>query len=313
MRFIVTLFLLVSVSSFSWAKPIQDYPATKIAANTYVIHGPREYPNEKNQGFMNNPGFVVTKIGVVVVDPGSSLYTGQMLLRQVRKVTDKPVTHVLSTHVHGDHWLGNDAIARVFPGAEFMGHPKMISQAKNGQDKQWLDMMERLTKGATRGTKAVIPAKAIDDAYQFSTGGITFKIYAPAKAHSGTDIMIYAVEESVLFGGDNILNKRIARMDDATFRGSINACDVALKINAKQYVPGHGPTGDAKIVRQFRKYLATLYQQVSKFYDQGMTDFEMKPKVVAQLKEYHNWNGFDVEVGRHINLAMLEVEAAMFE
>ena len=313
MRVVVVLFLLVSITSHALAKSIPDYPATKITANTYVIHGPMEYPNEKNLGFINNPGFIITNSGVVVVDPGSSLYTGQMVLRQIRKITDKPVTHVLNTHVHGDHWLGNDAFARVFPKAVFMGHPKMITQAQNGEDKQWMNMMDRLTKGATKGTKAVIPGKAVDNAYQFKTGGMTFKIYAPGKAHSGTDIMIHVVEESVVFGGDNILNGRIARMDDATFRGNINACDVAIKINAKHYVPGHGLTSDVTMVASFKNYLATLYQHVGKLYEQGMSDFEMKPKVVARLKDFHKWSGFDVEVGRHINLAMLEVEAAMFE
>ncbi|MEJ2142689.1 MAG: MBL fold metallo-hydrolase [Gammaproteobacteria bacterium] len=313
MRFLIAILSLVSIPGFSWAVPIADYPAQQITDHTYVIHGPLEYPNEKNGGFMNNPGFVITSNGVVVIDPGSSVYTGQMVLRQIRKVTNKPVTHILNTHVHGDHWLGNQAFADVFPKAVIMAHPKMITQAKNGEDKQWLTMMERLTRGATKGTRAIIPNMAVDDAYQFKAGGITFKIYAPGKAHSGTDIMIHVVEESVVFGGDNILNGRIARMDDATFRGNINACDVAMKIKAKHYVPGHGLTGDSKMVGRFKKYLVTLYIEVGKLYEQGMSDFEMKPKVVASLNDFHDWNGFNVEVGRHINLAMLEVEAAMFE
>jgi glyoxylase-like metal-dependent hydrolase (beta-lactamase superfamily II) len=312
MRSILVVLSLL-VANFTLATEIPDYPAKKIAANTYIIHGPMEYPNEKNLGFMNNPGFVITQTGVVVVDPGSSLYAGKMVLRQIRKITNKPVTHVLNTHVHGDHWLGNQAFAEAFPKAVIMAHPKMIAHAKNGAAKQWVNMMERLTKGATKGTRAVIPGKAVDDAHQFKTGGMTFKIYAPGKAHSGTDIMIHAVEESVVFLGDNVLNGRIARMDDATFRGSVNACDVAINIAAKNYVPGHGQSSDVKMVGQYKNYLATLYQQVAHYYEQGMADFEMKPKVIARLKTFQNWNGFDEEVGRHLNLAMLEVEAAMFE
>ena len=67
------------------------------------------------------------------------------------------------------------------------------------------------------------------------------------------------------------------------------------------------------MVTNFRDYLATIYKQVGFYYEQGMSDFEMKPKVIAKLKNYQKWSGFDVEVGRHINLAMLEIEAAMFE
>ena len=125
--------------------------------------------------------------------------------------------------------------------------------------------------------------------------------------------MIYIVEDNVLITGDNVTHKRIARMDDATFRGNINACDVAIKLGVKVYVPGHGPTGDVRIVKQFRTYLATLYETVKDLADQGMTDFEMKPKVVAKLKAYQNWNGFADQVGKHISLAMLEIEKAGFE
>ncbi|MDH5178376.1 MAG: MBL fold metallo-hydrolase [Gammaproteobacteria bacterium] len=305
--------LLVLNSNFLAAKELPDYKADKIAADTYVIHGPAGMPSPQNQGFMNNPVFVLTSEGVVVIDPGSSLYTGRMVLRQIRKLTDRPVTHVLSTHIHGDHWLGNQAFKDLFPKAVFMAHPNMITQAKAGADKQWLDLMSTLTKGATDGTTAVIPDIEVDEAASFKTGGKTFRILAPKRAHSGTDIMVHIVEENVLALGDNVFHKRIGRMDDATFRGNINACDVAIKLGVKVYVPGHGPTGDVKVVKKFRTYLSTLYETVKVLLDEGMSDYEMKPKVVAKLKAYHQWNGFHDQVGKHVSLAMLEAEKAGFE
>lgn len=302
--------VLFSVSSF--AQEIPDYPVQKVAAHTYVIHGPAETPSPENKGFMNNPVFILTNNGVVVIDPGSSLYTGRMVLRQIRKLTDKPVTHVLNTHVHGDHWLGNQAFSDVFPEAVLMAHPDMIVQAKAGADKQWLKMMSALTKGATDGTRAVIPSKVVDEADSFKTGGMTFRILAPKQAHSGTDIMIHVVEDDVLVLGDNVTHQRIARMDDATFRGNINACDVAMNLGVKVYIPGHGPSGDVQIVKKFRHYLSTIYETVRHLVAEGVSDYEMKPKVVARLKPYHNWNGFKNQIGKHVSLAMLEAEAAEF-
>jgi len=300
-------------SHATFANEIPDYPVDKIATNTYVIHGPLEYPNKKNQGFMNNPGFVITNNGVVVIDPGSSLYTGKLLLRAIKKITSKPVTHVLNTHIHGDHWLGNQAFSEAYPKAILMAHPAMIAKAKAGDAAMWIKAMEDLTHGATKGTIAVIPDNVIDEAFVLKTGGFSFKIFAPSDAHSKSDIMIQVIEESVLFLGDNVLYKRIPRMDDGTFRGNINACDVAIKIAAKKYIPGHGPSDGVDIVHQYKDYLSTLYQKVAHYYDEGLTDFEMKPKVVAHLEKFQNWNGFTEEVGRHINLAMLEAEAASFE
>lgn len=308
------LFLLLTLSSFlTNASELPDYKADKISTNTYVIHGPLEIPNEKNKGFMNNPGFVITRTGVVVIDPGSSVYSGKMVLRQIRKLTQKPVTHVFDTHIHGDHWLGNQAFAEAFPKAVLMAHPDMITNAKKSEAAKWVSMMDRLTKGATKGTKAVIPDKAIGDSFVLKTGGVTFKIYAPAKAHSKTDIMIHVLEDSVLFLGDNVLNGRLPSMGDATFRGNVKACDVAISIPAKHFVPGHGQTSDVTIVKQFKKYVNTVYTQAAHYYDEGLSDFEMKPQVVNKLKAFHHWTNFEDEIGHHISLAVLEAERAAFE
>jgi glyoxylase-like metal-dependent hydrolase (beta-lactamase superfamily II) len=138
---------------------------------------------------------------------------------------------------------------------------------------------------------------------------LTFKIYAPEKAHSGNDIMIEVVEEKVLFLGDNVLARRIGRLDDATFVGSIAACERAEKVPARVFVPGHGKTGGKAIVTAYKDYLKALFAAVQKEYDNGKADYEMKDAVRAQLKPWHGWHGFDDHLGKHISLAYLEVEA----
>jgi glyoxylase-like metal-dependent hydrolase (beta-lactamase superfamily II) len=234
-----------------------------------------------------------------------------MVLKQVRKVTSKPITHVLNTHVHGDHWLGNQAVREAYPDVVLMAHPEMISRV-GGAAEQWVTLMARLSGGFTEGTKAVIPTVAISDGEELKTGGMTFRIYAPPDAHSQTDIMIHVVEDSVLFGGDNFLFERLARLDDATFKGSIEACRVAARLKTKYYVPGHGPTGGVEIVQAYENYLATLYAEVKRHYDAGKSDFEMKDAVVAKLKPYHHWVHFEDVIGKHISLAFLEIERASF-
>lgn len=308
LTFLLIMLISVSVS----AEEIKPYPLKKIANNTYVIHGPLEYPNKTNKGFMNNPGFVITKTGVVVIDPGSSVQVGRMVLNHIRNITKKPVTHVLNTHIHGDHWLGNHAFAEAFPKVTIMAHPDMIKRAKAGGAEQWVSMMSQLTEGASNGTRAVIPGKIVDDKQVLKTGGMQFRIYAPKEAHSFTDIMIEVVEESVVFLGDNVLYKRLPRMNDGTFTGNVKACKIAIDIGAKTYVPGHGNSGGKEIIVPFMNYLKTVYSEVGKNYEAGMTDFEMKPKVVSKLQKYAKWSGFHEEVGKHISLAVLEYEKNSF-
>ncbi len=307
---LLLLLALSALPAFA-ADRVQDYPARQISPRTYVIHGPLGYPSVKNQGFMNNPAFVVTGHGVVVIDPGSSLQAGRMVLEQIRRITAKPVTHVISTHVHGDHWLGNHAMIETFPDARLIGHPDMIERARHGVAAEWLELMERATGGFTAGTRAEIPTQPAAAGAVLAIDGLTFKVHAPGKAHSDTDIMIEFVEDSVLFGGDNLLHQRLGRLNDGTFRGGIAALDHAAALALKHYVPGHGPSGGGEIVQGYRNYLATLYDETRRLYEKGLADYEMKEEIVAKLSAYRDWANFEDEVGRHISLAVLEIEASL--
>jgi glyoxylase-like metal-dependent hydrolase (beta-lactamase superfamily II) len=288
---------------------VRDHAAERVAARTWVIHGPLGDPSVENQGFMNNPAFVITGGGVVVIDPGSSVQAGRMVLRQIRKLTDKPVTHVLNTHVHGDHWFGNQAMHEAFPQAQIMAHPLMIEAAHGGQASRWLELMDRLTQGFTLGTRAVIPTVPVIEDQRLNIGNVTFHILAPPKAHSGTDIMIHVVEEDVLFLGDNVMSGRLGGMNDGTFRGNIAACDRALAVPVKHFVPGHGRTAGPEIVTTYRGYLSTLFETARVQYDQGKQDYEMKDALREKLARYTGWVGFDLNFGRHISVAVLEIEA----
>ncbi|MGB5258944.1 MAG: MBL fold metallo-hydrolase [Gammaproteobacteria bacterium] len=309
----ITSFLF-AVSQAAWGvDAVPDYPAQQLSDHVWVIHGPTELPNPGNKGFMNNPAFVVTSAGVVVIDPGSTLETGRMVLRQIKKVTEKPVTHVFASHIHGDHWLGNQAIRETHPAARFYAHPVMIKQANAGDAESWVAIMEQLTGGASKGTEAVIPDQPLTDGQEIRVGDVTFRVYLADWAHTKTDAMVEVVEDSLLATGDNALYKRIGRMDDGSFRGNLAACEQALDMNLKHYIPGHGPAGGAEVIKPFCTYLKTLYDKVAALYEEGLSDFEMKDAVIESLPEYQDWSGFSDEVGKHISLALLEIEQAEFE
>ncbi|HEY9052759.1 MAG TPA: hypothetical protein VIQ03_14505 [Gammaproteobacteria bacterium] len=78
-------------------------------------------------------------------------------------------------------------------------------------------------------------------------------------------------------------------------------------------MPGHGPTGDVNIVKEQKRYLDILYSEAGKYYEEGLSDFEMKDQIVEKLADFHDWNGFEEQVGKHISLAILEIERAAFQ
>jgi glyoxylase-like metal-dependent hydrolase (beta-lactamase superfamily II) len=287
---------------------VRAYPAQKVHADTYVIHGPQGVPSVENQSFMNNPAWVITADGVVLIDPGSSVQVGRMVVAQLRKTTTKPVTHVFNTHVHGDHWLGNQAVLEAWPKATIIGHPDMIRKAKDGADAFWIQLMSDMTKGYTNGTRAEIPTVEAADGQEFRIGGKTFRIHASTDAHSKTDLMIEMVEDRILFTGDNVLSRQVMSLRDGTFKGVMKETERALAINAKLYIPGHGKTGDRKLVEEQKVWFDTLMLEVRRMYEEGKSDFEMKPVIAEKLKAFKHWAEWEPNLGPQISLAILEIE-----
>lgn len=292
---------------------LPDYPADQVAPGLYVIHGPVGYPSPENQGFMNNPAFLITNDGVIVVDPGSSVQTGEMVLRQIRKVTDKPLIAVFNTHVHGDHWLGNQAMRAQAPDVPIYGHPNMIEKVKKGAGQEWVQRMMNATNGATEGTDVQGPTQAMSGGDSISVGDLTFKAHYYPHVHTTTDLMIEVPERGILFLGDNACNHRIVRMDDGSFLGSVEALDgIKEASDAQVLIPGHGQTGGWEIVDDYRDYLGGLYESVAELYEAGISDFDMKPQVADRLSRFKDWPGFEEELGKHISLAYLEAETNAF-
>jgi glyoxylase-like metal-dependent hydrolase (beta-lactamase superfamily II) len=308
----IALLMSTAYADTNKAAAIPDYAADKLSNTVWVIHGPTELPNPKNQGFMNNPGIVLTSNGVVIVDPGSSLQTGEMVLRVLKTISDKPVVAVFNTHVHGDHWLGNQAMLAAYPKAKIYAHPEMITEAKAGAADEWIKLMQSMTKGATGGTVAVLPNTEVNAADIITIGDTHFRIYHNAQAHTRTDIMIEVVEQKLMFLGDNVTYKRIPRMVDGNFKGSFEAIDMALASKAKFWVPGHGPSGDVSVVHAYRDYLNGVYSAAKLAFDTNLDSSEVRAMAEKNTIAFKDWSGYKDEIGRHGVQAYAEIEAAEF-
>jgi hypothetical protein len=67
--FLCALLMFTALAHAAPNRTIADVAPKQVAPRTYVIHGPLEQPTPGNKAFINNPAFVLTDAGVVVVDP----------------------------------------------------------------------------------------------------------------------------------------------------------------------------------------------------------------------------------------------------
>ena len=56
----------------------------------------------------------------------------------------------------------------------------------------------------------------------------------------------------------------------------------------------------------------TLYSNAAIYQKEGLSASEMKPKIIANMKHYRDWKGFDATIGRYITLAYTEAEVSNF-
>jgi glyoxylase-like metal-dependent hydrolase (beta-lactamase superfamily II) len=296
-------------------KDIKELTLTKMTDSVYVIHGIQAMPDKTNKGFISNSGIVVSDDGVVIIDTGGSLQVGEMVLEKIREVTDKPVIAVFNTHLHGDHWLGNVAVRKAYPEVRIYAHERAIERLSNGEGKQWLDIFMQATDNSVKGTTAVLPDSALKGGETIDLAGNAYKIHHTGHAHSDSDIMIEYPDEKTLFAGDIVIYGNVvsaARPEDFSAKGQIKAIEYALSLPIDVYVPGHGPAGGREIPEATKQFLEVLYASVENYYDEGLSDFEMRDKVVADLKEFSDWSGYE-GIGRLISFVYQQVEASEFE
>jgi glyoxylase-like metal-dependent hydrolase (beta-lactamase superfamily II) len=284
----------------------------EIAPGVFVIHGPTELPSPSNQGFMNNPAFIVTPKGVIVVDPGSSVQVGEMVLARIEQKSDAPIIAVFNSHIHGDHWLGNQAIRAKYPDVPIYGHERVGPKVIAGAGTEWVELMLSMTENATAGTTVVKPDHPVKNGDVIEVGGLTIEVLNTDKAHTDTDIMLHVKELGVMFLGDNAGHGRILRLEGGSFPGNVEALQIALDSGATVFVPGHGRSGGPEVAQRYRDYLDTIYSTAQAGVEDGLSDFELRPVLLPRLEPWSQWAGFDIELGRHINGAFLEAEAAAF-
>lgn len=200
---------------------------------------------------LTNPSIIVGESGVIIIDPGSSLQVGRLVLDRIKSITNKPVIAVFNTHIHGLYWLGNQAIKDRFPGALIYAHQRMIGRIKNGEGSFWVEAITG--KYAGEKTKYILPDISLNGDETMSIAGITIKIHHTGHAHTDHDILIEVPEEKALFLGGLVVEPEVPSQgvpQDTNFKGQITTTKYAIDIEAKTYIPGRGKPGGNRIAQE---------------------------------------------------------------
>jgi glyoxylase-like metal-dependent hydrolase (beta-lactamase superfamily II) len=308
--------LAQQAQDFVQGPPVNDIAPTQLSKRVWYILSPDGFPTPENRGMMSNVGFVVTSAGVVILDSGSSLQIGQMAIRMIRKVTDKPVVAIFNSHFHGDHWLGNDAFVREY-GRDLpiyaLARTQALIQGVGGSS--WRSLMERWTNQSTAGTQVVAPNRVVRHGQEIRVGDVTLRMHHHGRAHTESDLSVQVIEDRVTAVGDIAMTNRIANMDDGSYPGTFKYYQELEKATGEQlWLPGHGQaTND--LLKTYGAFMAGIWEPCLQAVKDGKSEEEARrlvlrdPRVAARST---TMQGFQSNIGKYVNLAYLEAEKEAF-
>ncbi len=169
----------------------------------------------------------------------------------IRKVTPLPITRVIVSHYHADHVYGLQAFKA--EGAAIWAYRKGETYFTSGvADERLAQRRADLYPWVDEQTRVVPPDLWLDGDTDFRQGGLTFRLVWSGGAHSPEDLMMYVVEDRLLYYGDLVFAGRIPFVGNADSKGWLKAMDRMLALDPAIVVPGHGP-----VSRDVRRDLTT--------------------------------------------------------
>lgn len=310
MRYWLFLLLLAVMAASQGAEkknyPLEPPEVVKINERVYALLGPLELPTRYNQGYMVNSTAIIGDKGVILIDTGFSDEIGEHLKKAVAQITPKPVTHVINTHHHGDHVLGNSA----FRGTTIISSA-LCKKLVDETAAEWLALLEEATERKFPNTMAVLPrlTYALETKTERVIDGVRLVLWVPKGSHTAGDMMVYLPDEQVLVSGDILVHHIMPNFQDGFIKDWVETLSQVVALKPKTIVPGHGALMTTAEAAAMQRRMAALYAGVEAGYKKGLSDSEIR--TTLDLAEWEKMHFFNM-MGGNINRTFLEVEKASF-
>ena len=242
--------------------------ARQLSASAWAVEGLSALGSPANQNFISNAGFVITRDGVVVIDALGSPALARRLLAEIRRHTEKPVTHVILTHYHADHIYGLQALKAA--GAKVIAHQAAREYMNSDNARLRLEASRKeLAPWVDQDTQLVAADEWLAGERELIVGGVRLQIKPVGPSHTPEDLVIFLPQEKVLFAGDLVFRNRIPYVGQADSRQWIKALDALLAFDATVILPGHGPVSndarkDMELTRDYLVHLRAVMGQAAK-------------------------------------------------
>ena len=213
-----------------------------------------------------NSGVIIGDESVVVIEAQATPRLAGQVIEEIRKVTDKPISHLILTHYHAVRVLG--AVAYQAPQIIMSDKARHMVAERGQQD--WdseFERFPRLFEGHESIPGLTWPTTTFSHGMTLYLGSRKIELSCPGRAHTAGDAVVWVPDEAVLFTGDIVEYQSACYCGDAHFEDWTRTLDRVAEFQAGAIAPGRG---DAlvgaemvgKALAGTREFLNAIYEPV---------------------------------------------------
>jgi glyoxylase-like metal-dependent hydrolase (beta-lactamase superfamily II) len=246
-----------------------------------------------------NSGVVVGEDSVLVIDARATPVMARELVAHVRKVTDKPIRHVLLTHYHAVRVLGAAGYEeRVNVIASDVTRGMIVERGRQDMDSE-IQRFPRLFRAKETIPGLTWPNVVFHKEMTLWLGSREVRIIHAGRGHTAGDTIAWLPEERVLFAGDLVEYGATPYCGDAHFTDWPGTLDRVAALGPRALVPGRGealatPEQVARGIAETRGFLTEVFAIAEAGVAAGHGLKQVYDRALAELRpRYGHWVIFD--------------------
>lgn len=242
----------------------------QVAKDVYAYIGETEGRTYDNEGLNANIGLVVTPVGAVLIDSGSSYQVAAKLAAAAKQVTDQPIKWVINTGGQDHRWMGNGYFKA--QGAEVIAHANAQADML-ARGPEHMNALKTVLKERLDGTQPVLPGRFLTgDDTQLILGGTVLEFKYRGGGHTPGDMLVWLPQKRVLFTGDVVYVDRILGLIPVSkTQAWVQSFAAIDPLNPDVIIPGHGGVTTLRQAQtQTRDLLRALRAHMKKAVDEGV-------------------------------------------